>query len=925
MKIKVLLAAFLISFINIGFSQVVVNEFSASNLESFRDRFGKTEDWIELYNTSDQAMDISGWHLSDKSSKPGKWDIPEGTIIPGNGHLVFLCSGRDGIHRGEYHTNFKLSQTKGSDIILFTDNNENVLEEYALGRTLVEHSHCRSLDGSDEWKICTEPTYGSSNIDNAQYSGYTLAPSLSLQAGFYEGSQEVTITNNEPNSVLRYTLDGTNPRSDSPIYETPITINQTTVVKAQSFSNDENILTGRMGFATYFINEDFSLAVFSVAADEVIDLANGDGWRIPIGTLEYFDSNQEFIGSSFGDLNRHGQDSWVLPHRSLDWVSRDERGYSKALEAELFGYSDRDEYQRIMFRNSGDDNYPAINDFEHRGSTHIRDEYVQNLSHLSDLELDRRAVERVVLFLNGEYWGVYGLREKAVDHDYTSEYYDQGKYEIQYLATWGVTQIEYGDLQALADWENFRNFVLQEDMSVPQNYQVVKDTLNVLSLIDYMLVNLNVVAKDWLNYNTGWWRGLNPDEKHKKWGYLLWDLDATFDYYINYTGIPNSSPTAEPCDLLDISDSMDGFFGTSLTNHQDVSQFEACNSIQNGTCPYQPEDLVFQYVIQDMPSCCSGSWNNACQSLYDDIEEYEGSSPFFGYWGNVGMHEKIFHKLIDESPEFKQLYYSRYADLMNTTFSCDNMLSLLDSMVAVIHPEMPKQIDRWGGTMSEWESNVSDLRDFVVSRCEFLPSGLTNCYEELNGPYEVVLNATPEGIGEIDFNTLDIEQFPWSGSYYGGMPNKLKANIFDDFEDDYVFSHWETSSDQSIISPSVMSIDAELQISTADTITAVFVPRGSSGVDDDFSVYDIKLYPNPAVDHINVALQLEKSSDIKLELRSVLGQKVQDFNALNGQYSQGDLNLRLSLGDRITTGTYFLMLKINGSQKLFELNIIRGN
>ncbi|MCA1481961.1 CotH kinase family protein, partial [Bradyrhizobium sp. NBAIM08] len=52
---------------------------------------------------------------------------------------------------------------------------------------------------------------------------------------------------------------------------------------------------------------------------------------------------------------------------------------------------------------------------------------------------------------------------------------------------------------------------------------------------------------DWLNYNTGWWRGLNPDGGHRKWGYILWDNDATFDFYINYTGIPNTDADALPC------------------------------------------------------------------------------------------------------------------------------------------------------------------------------------------------------------------------------------------------------------------------------------------------------------------------------------------------------------------------------------------
>ena len=355
------------------FGQVVINEYSASNLNSFKDSFLKTEDWIELYNTSDQAQDISGWHLSDKDDKPGKWEIPAGTIIPAKSHLIFLCSGRNGLINGEYHTNFKLAQTQGSDLVLLSDNNETVLEQHELGLTLVEHSNCRKTDGSDDWAICTSPSFGSTNDNTTQVRAYTKTPSIDLEAGFYDGSQTIILTNNEPGSILRYTTDGTNPTTNSPIYMNPLVIAETQVVKAQAFSDDPEILPGKMVFNTYFIDEDFSLAVFSVAADDVIGLANGDGDLIPIGSLEYFNTNKEREAISFGSLNRHGQDSWVLDHRSLDWVSRDEMGYSKSVNAPLFSYSERDEYQKFMFRNSGDDNYPAqtdgFTDEDHQGSS----------------------------------------------------------------------------------------------------------------------------------------------------------------------------------------------------------------------------------------------------------------------------------------------------------------------------------------------------------------------------------------------------------------------------------------------------------------------------------------------------------------------------------------------------------------------------
>lgn len=914
-------------------AQIMINEYSASNLDNFIDSFGKTEDWIELYNNSTVDVDISGWHLSDKESKPGKWEIPTGTIIPANGHLVFLCSGRDGIFNDEFHTNFKLTQTKGSDLVMLTNPNETVIGMHPLDITLVEHSHCRNVDGGLDWQICTSPSFGTSNNGTTQVDGYTEQPSIDLEAGFYSGTQTVTITNNESNSILRYTIDGRNPTNGSPEYLGPITINQTQVVKARSFSNDPMIIPGKMDFSTYFIDEEFSLAVFSVASDEVINLANGDGTLIPIGSLEYFNTDKEREATAFGRLNRHGQDSWVLDHRSLDWVTRDEMGYNKAVEAPLFGYSDRDEYQKFMFRNSGDDNYPAINDGNHNGSTHIRDEYVQALSQLGKMELDVRAVERVIVFLNGQYWGVYGMRERPVDHDYTDEYYDQGKYEIQYLSTWGETEIEYGGIQAIADWENLRNFILENDMGEAANYKIAEDSINMVSLIDYFVMNQNVVAIDWLNYNTGWWRGRNPNGDHKKWGYILWDLDATFDYYINYTGVPDQSPNAKPCDLNLISQSMDNFFGTTITNHGDllnggdsstivIDTTIVCNTILSGSSPYPITDTIFHQVIQIDDFCCAAQWDQVCQDLYDDFSN-GGNGITTDFPGNVGLHEKIFLKLLDESPEFKQLYYSRYADLMNTVFTCDNMINTLDSMIAVIEPEMPRQIQRWGGTMSEWESNVADLKDFINRRCLLLDDGAIECYDDLSETYPLTLMTQPLGIGEIDLNTLDIEQFPWTGDYFDGMEHNIKAKVFDAFEDDYEFSHW-ISTTGNMISPNPDERIATIMLAQADTLNAVFELMDAVSINDLGNELNIHVYPNPAKDQLTVQFELDRAMNIQLSLISTLGQQVQDFPAYIGLQSMGKQSINLTLDPQATPdGLYYLVIEGEEKRKTYKISVMR--
>ncbi len=902
-------------------AQVMINEFSASNLESFVDEFGKTEDWIELYNDSEVIMDLSGWHLSDKEDNPTKYEIPSGISIQPFSHLVFLCSGRDLVGNEHIHTNFKLSQTSGTDVIILADNNGNVQEQYEMPITLVEHSLARISDGSNAWKVCTEPTFGTSNDDAPMVNGYTATPSMNLEAGFYQDQVTVEITNNEPNSVLRYTLNGDNPTSDSPIYGEAINIDETTVVKAQAFSNDENILPGKMDFNTYFIDEDeFTVAVFSIAADEVINLANGEGDLIPIGSLEYFNLDKEREAVSYGSLNRHGQDSWALPHRSIDWISRDEMGYSKAVLAPIFSTSDRDEYQKFMFRNSGDDNYPALPDEDHEGATHIRDEYVHTLAEEGNMEVDVRTVERVVVFLNGEYWGLYGMRERPVDHDYTKEYYDQDKYHLQYLSTWGDTEAEYGGEQAFFDWEDTRNFILENDMSDPANYTQVTEGYNVLSLIDYMLVNLNTVARDWLNYNTGWWRGLDPEGGHKKWGYIVWDMDATFDYYINYTGVPNVNPDAVPCDIDEISDYMDEFFGdiSDLQNTQGVD-YSDCPSILSGDCPHPADDPLLQVVFvtnqwgQNGTLCCD-NWTNGCNQIYNWAE-----NGWISNQGNVGAHEKIWDKLLSESPEFSELFAQRYADIMNTVYSCENMIETLDRMLAVIEPEMDRQIDRWGGTRAEWESNVEDLKDFINERCTLLDDGMVECYD-VTGPYEITLLTQPDLVGEIDFNTLDVREFPWQGEYFGEVENYIKARVFDEYLDSYVFSHWERASGEPIL-PNDQSFEAAITLTQADTLVAVF--DNITNIEEIEKEHQLMVYPNPATSYINVDYMLPQSANVRIELQSLLGQEVIGFNNYEGKRAAGHHQQVLPLSENIASGMYLLHIQIDEATIVKKVKVIK--
>ncbi|MEL7148897.1 MAG: CotH kinase family protein, partial [Bacteroidota bacterium] len=354
------------------------------------------------------------------------------------------------------------------------------------------------------------------------------------------------------------------------------------------------------------------------------------------------------------------------------------------------------------------------------------------------------------------------------------------------------------------------------------------------------------------------------------------------------------------------------------TNHGEGGAYQDCTTITNGTSPYPGSDPVFQQVVEFNASCCNITWGAACQQSYDFLSEFiDGES----YNGNVGRHEKIFLKLIAESDEFRQLYYGRYADLMNTVFTCDNMINTLDSMIAVIEPEMPRQIERWGGTLAQWQENVDDLRDFINERCTLLDDGALNCYEELTGPYELVLRTEPDGIGEIDLNTLDIESFPWSGDYFGGMENKIKAKVFDEYEDEYVFSHW-VSANGNVITPNVEERKAAIILEQADTLTAIFV-SGATATVNLANKYDFQVFPNPASDFLQITYNLPESSSVNINLQSILGQQLINFPTASGLRSAGTHNFRLDLDSSLPAGLYLLEVHVGKDRQSYKINVVR--
>jgi hypothetical protein len=137
---------------------VVINEIMALNTSTVADQDGEFDDWIELYNTSGEAVDISGYFLSDDDNNTTKWKIPQGTSITGKGFIIIWAD--SDLKQSGLHADFKLSADGEEVILSFPDDTQTDRIEYPANA--LEQSYARVPDGTGDfyWK---SPTFGMTN------------------------------------------------------------------------------------------------------------------------------------------------------------------------------------------------------------------------------------------------------------------------------------------------------------------------------------------------------------------------------------------------------------------------------------------------------------------------------------------------------------------------------------------------------------------------------------------------------------------------------------------------------------------------------------------------------------------------------------------------------------------------------------------
>ena len=137
---------------------IVVNELMARNDNTAADEQGQFEDWIELYNVTAGAIDLTGWHLSDNEFNIQKWPLPAGTILAPNSYLV-IWADEDG-SQGPFHANFKLSGV--GEVVFLSNAAGEIADQVLFGEQTIDQGFARMPNGTGDFVI-QGPTFGYNN------------------------------------------------------------------------------------------------------------------------------------------------------------------------------------------------------------------------------------------------------------------------------------------------------------------------------------------------------------------------------------------------------------------------------------------------------------------------------------------------------------------------------------------------------------------------------------------------------------------------------------------------------------------------------------------------------------------------------------------------------------------------------------------
>lgn len=537
----------------------------------------------------------------------------------------------------------------------------------------------------------------SANGDNNTWQpdgGYRV--SFSKEAGFYDAAFDLSLSA-VPGSVIYYTTDGSMPTTASNIYTGPIRIVESadrpigpisrnlsyrfghrpslpetqligTTVRAIAVNGSAiSPVVTKTYYAVKNLAQEYNLPYINLSVEKK-EFANSKGIYFATkltddprprvtAFCETFEANGVRVGAQFVEIAMSGNGSLGFTQRSMRLYFKSSAGPEGMDNPSRLNYDIFDgaaitnsgqtitSYKRLVLRNSGND----------CNQTLLRDALIHTLA--QELKMDTMASRPGLVFINGEFWGLYNIRERYDAH-YVESHYGVAEENVVVLEAPSPLITEngsYTDPFVLCDglpgdekpFEELIQYAMSHDLTVDRYYQYVTDRVDVESLMDYYITQIYMANPDWPGNNEKVWRNKNPNDPSgldTKWRFMLLDMDMGVGF----------NNTAASTDFM-----RHAFQG----NGKKTSELMLA-LLRNPEFRQQFIDR-FLYVIENVFTA-----ERAVELLNEMVKQYAPAMSMHtarwdNHWHNVNWNQQIqvVRTFLQNRPYYAKLYLLRYFGL----------------------------------------------------------------------------------------------------------------------------------------------------------------------------------------------------------------------------------------------------------------------
>lgn len=547
-----------------------INEVSPSNGSNFRDEDGEYVDWIEIYNAGENEICLKGFGLSDKKDNPKIWEFPDVKIQP-KSYLLICASGKNR-KNGELHTNFKIN-AEGERLYL-CDTRGQVISSVEVKNVSFDRTFGR-IGEMDEYAELTVPTPGLENVSETMPETHEIGEIFfSLPAGYYDEPITLELATKEKNAQIYYTLDGSIPNLTSMLYEdeelllsnrtgelnrytniwcTPVDFwngdgmfygkeqqYKANVVKTRLYFPETNCWSKDIWCSTYLIGAKYSLPIISLSLSEELLFEEQTGIYVPgIEFDQYMCETAELPSDARLWRGNYSSDTKVLGY--LEYFDNGCKKFENQVTLRICGAASRGNAQKSFAVYAwGNEKDKMFSSFRLRAfgndwrRSMFRDALSQEL--VSDLSLGVQGYQPCILLINGEYFGVYEMRENR-DDEFFERHFGIHQGNLVKTELFNLTR-ENADLYG-NEFLDLIEFAETKDLSIEENYEELSSRLDIMQFIDYMIVEQYLYNVDWPENNVLVFKSIQKRKESAyedgKWRFVLYDMD----YAINYPGENN--------------------------------------------------------------------------------------------------------------------------------------------------------------------------------------------------------------------------------------------------------------------------------------------------------------------------------------------------------------------------------------------------